>query len=592
MRRIVFFTLALLFLTSAFKQKDEDSPLSKRDRLYYTCKIWGFLKYYHPKVGTGVYDWDEKLLSVLKNTGGVQTSDELSNYMSRWIYAFGPRKKCTSCSQKSDHEVQQENFDLAWTRSNLFSEDLQRTLRDIERNRLEGEHYYIGQGKNGQFEPKNESKLLDFNWKEENERLLILFRYWNYVAYFYPHKYQMDQPWDEVLKEMIPKFIAANTKLDFHKAILELVVKTDDSYAGIVSATLDQMPYYNYLPTRFEMIEDRAVITEIIDLEKAKELDLRIGDAITLINGQSVRSIHESHAQYIWGSNTAVKERSIYHTLFMGLTESPTVTIERGNSSRTVELPLYKYAELNYTKPKVQRKWYMASDSVGYADLSKVRSGEVDEMMLELMEAAVIVFDLRGQPKGTHKAIARYLNPSDTTFAVYTRPDLSYPGKFIWKGSSSCGSPNGDYYKGMVILLIDENTQGYAEFTCMCLQTAPNVLTIGSQTAGTDGAVSKFLVYGKLVTSFTGTGIYYPDRTQTQRVGIVPDILVKPTIQAIREGRDETLETAIGRAKEEIAERLAIAEEMQVIKMDTLRVDSLSIPAAIDSLSISEDGQK
>lgn len=44
---------------------------------------------------------------------------------------------------------------------------------------------------------------------------------------------------------------------------------------------------------------------------------------------------------------------------------------------------------------------------------------------------------------------------------------------------------------------------------------------------------------------FSGIGVYYPDGGETQRIGIVPDIKVKPTIKGIREGRDELLEKAI-----------------------------------------------
>jgi C-terminal processing protease CtpA/Prc len=39
--------------------------------------------------------------------------------------------------------------------------------------------------------------------------------------------------------------------------------------------------------------------------------------------------------------------------------------------------------------------------------------------------------------------------------------------------------------------------------------------------------------------------VYYPDGTETQRVGIIPDIYVTPTIKGIKEGRDELLEKAI-----------------------------------------------
>jgi len=40
-------------------------------------------------------------------------------------------------------------------------------------------------------------------------------------------------------------------------------------------------------------------------------------------------------------------------------------------------------------------------------------------------------------------------------------------------------------------------------------------------------------------------GVFYPDKKPTQRVGIIPDEEVKPTIAGIRDGRDELLEVAI-----------------------------------------------
>ncbi len=43
----------------------------------------------------------------------------------------------------------------------------------------------------------------------------------------------------------------------------------------------------------------------------------------------------------------------------------------------------------------------------------------------------------------------------------------------------------------------------------------------------------------------SGIGVFYPDGTATQRVGIVPDIEVKPTIQGVKEAKDELLEKAI-----------------------------------------------
>ncbi len=610
----LFTVLAITFcllVTTSFIQKDQtdSQELSKVDKLFLTCKIWGYLKYYHPLVAKGSFDWDEKMQSVIKNTANIQTYESFSEYMARWIYYMGQIKPCTNCRKSDTDEYFLKNFDLSWTQSNRFSDELKKTLKNIENNRFQGDNHYVGQGDLQEFEPKNELPQDDLDWRNEYERLIPLFRYWNYIEYFYPYKYQTDQDWDDVLKEMIPKFLAVETKQDFHLAMLELVVKVDDSHIGLSTPVLDEMPYYNYLPARIDLIEDQAVITEIIDQEKSRLNDLQIGDAIKTVNGQSVRNLHEANKKYIWGSNDAVKDRSIYHTLFMGLKDSPKVTIERNGSVRTDYLTLYKYSDISYTRSKPKSKWESFGDSIGYVNLGELGVGDVDQMMGEFMEKTVIIFDVRNNPKGTYRSIAKYLNPSDTTFAIYTKPDFSYPGKFVWKGQNSCGENNEDYYKGKVILLVNEKTQDHAEFTCMCLQTAPNVTVIGSQTAGTDGKASKFPIYSRFYTSMTGMGVFYANKQETQRVGIAQDIYVTPTIAGIRAGKDEILEMGLEVAKQEIARQIEMARLAELARLEQLRLDSLQrldslrmdslrfnmIPldsVATDSLKVNKDGNQ
>ncbi len=571
------FPLLLLFLFfSSFSPSvpSEANTLSKVDRLALTCKVWGFLKYYHPKVGTGVYDWDDKLIKVLQNTSNITTYDQLDTYMSRWIYAFGPRKPCQQCKRRNSAPFQ-KNFDLSWTQSSRFSSELRATFKDIEKNRFQGAHHYVEMGKAGQFMPKSESGYYDLNLSDENYRLLPLFRYWNYIEYFFPYKYQTDQDWDEVLLEMIPVFLAAQNKLDFHKAMLELTVRADDSHAGLVTKTLDQMPYYNYLPAKIEMVENSAIVTEIIDPDKAREANLQVGDVITSVNGRPTKAVHQSHARYVWGSNEAVKERSVYHTLFMGLQDQVNVTIDRNGIIRSDQLNLYSYAEISYSKSAPKAKWSIPRDSVGYIDLDRLESNEVQNIMGELMDTKVLIIDIRNAPKGTYRALANYLKPSSSVFARFVKPDFSYPGMFTWAGESSCGAENEDYYRGQVILLVNATTQGHGEFTCMCLQTAPDVVTVGSQTAGTNGAVSRFALIQNLNTQFSGTGIFYPDQSEVQRVGVRLDHEVTPTIAGIRNGEDEVMSKAL-----ELAE-----ERLQLLKADyRLRLDSLGAALRSDSL--------
>ena len=99
--------------------------------------------------------------------------------------------------------------------------------------------------------------------------------------------------------------------------------------------------------------------------------------------------------------------------------------------------------------------------------------------------------------------------------------------------------------KGKVIIFCDERTQSQGEYSCMVLQTIPQAVTIGNQTAGADGNKREVPIGGGLTISYSCYGIYYPDKTSTQRVGIKIDIPVKKTLLAIKNNKDEILDRAL-----------------------------------------------
>jgi C-terminal processing protease CtpA/Prc len=95
------------------------------------------------------------------------------------------------------------------------------------------------------------------------------------------------------------------------------------------------------------------------------------------------------------------------------------------------------------------------------------------------------------------------------------------------------------------VILVDEVSQSQAEYTTMAFRSAPGAIVIGSTTAGADGNTSPIPLPGGFTTMISGIGVFYPDKKPTQRVGILPDVVVTPTIAGIRAGRDEVLEEAV-----------------------------------------------
>ena len=166
--------------------------------------------------------------------------------------------------------------------------------------------------------------------------------------------------------------------------------------------------------------------------------------------------------------------------------------------------------------------------------------------MKKMKSEKAIIFDLRYGSYGTMFRLSKFLNKNRYLFAKFTKPDYYYPGVFKWLRGYNCGKKNNKkFYKGKVILLVNESTQSHDEFNCMALQTAPDVKCIGSQTAGADGNVKTVTFPGGDVIYYSSIGVYYPNGKETQRIGIIPDIEVKQTAEGIRKRKDEILERTI-----------------------------------------------
>ena len=94
-------------------------------------------------------------------------------------------------------------------------------------------------------------------------------------------------------------------------------------------------------------------------------------------------------------------------------------------------------------------------------------------------------------------------------------------------------------------MLIDERAISQSEHSGLFYRAANGTVFIGSPTTGANGDVTFFFAPGGIRINFSGHDVRWPDGKQLQRVGLLPDIEVRPTIEGIRGGRDEVLERAI-----------------------------------------------
>jgi C-terminal processing protease CtpA/Prc len=182
---------------------------------------------------------------------------------------------------------------------------------------------------------------------------------------------------------------------------------------------------------------------------------------------------------------------------------------------------------------------------VAYLKLSSFEAAKAAEYVRSAAGTKCFVIDIRNYPSEFAVfALGQHLVDRPSEFTRFTVGDLSNPGAFSWTEPLSI-EPAEPRYAGRVVILVDETSQSSAEYTAMALRVAPNALVVGSTTAGADGNVSPFPLPGGLRTMISGIGVFYPDKRPTQQVGIIPDLVVRPTIEGIRAGRDEVLEAAL-----------------------------------------------
>jgi carboxyl-terminal processing protease len=534
--------LIFILIGSQFGFSQELKEIEKLSSL---CKTWGFLKYYHPNVSKGDYNWDEQLLIILPKVEQAKNREELSKVYLDWIESLGTVKVCKTCNELSDQKYFDKNFDLSWTQSTeSFTDELTNKLEYIENNRFQGNSYYVTSTNIGNIKIKNEPKYDNFAFPNENYRLLSLFKFWNTVEYFYPYKYLTNQNWNKVLNEMIPKFISAKNATEYHLAMLEAVVKLDDSHGIFKTKFTTEYFGTKFIPAKLKIMDDKAIVTGFYNDSLSKINDLRIGDIIENVNEKSIKDILNEKLKYIAGSNLNSKLTGAYYTIANGNSDSLSISVNR--NGKLYDKIIYRYPfDLIFKKNIKNEKYKILENNIGYIDMAALEMKDVDETMKKLENTKAIIIDIRNYPNFIPYSIANYLNSEKKPFLKTNIPDLKYPGKFIWEEYATAGKNNKEYFKGKVVLLVNEETQSRAEYSVMCLQTANNVITIGSQTAGADGNISYIEFIGGNKSLMSGTGIYYPDGTITQRKGVKVDIEILPTIKGIQDGKDEVLEKAI-----------------------------------------------
>lgn len=523
----------------------------QKQSLFRLCKIWGFLKYYHPDIVAGDVNWDYELFRIMIPILNATNAKQVNSILSDWLEKR-PLRKDNNVNHNASTNTRTIKLrpDLTWINDcKTLSKKICGYLENARTSQRPNSQYYVALKSpvgNPVFE--NESYYRDVDFPDAGFQLLSLFRYWNIIQYFFPYRHLIDQNWDSVLTKYIPKFASANTDLTYILTVLELIGETKDSHARIRSNVEELAGFYggNIIPLKLRFIEDKLVVVGHIDQKYSLKYPVIVGDVITKINGVSIQNIVKEKIKYFPGSNYRTQLRDLSREILR--TNDSALIIEYQNDMGLHEIkartyPLNQVAFQDSIQPPA---WRRIDNSIGYIFPQKIERQQVKNIINELTDTKGIIIDFRCYPSEMLLfEFCNYLMPAPTEFVKFSIGSLLTPGEFYFKQPLKAGRHNPEFYKGKVIILIDEWTQSSAEYHAQALKMIPDATLLGSPTAGADGNVSQIPMPGGLRVTMTGIGVYYPDGGETQRIGIVPDVIVKPTIKGIRQDIDEPLEAAI-----------------------------------------------
>jgi carboxyl-terminal processing protease len=550
----LFYLKSLLITVFVLLQFARVSSQTKYQKIETFSKVWGFLKYHHPLVGTGKLDWDSVFIKNLPVIEQAKSKTEFNKIILTIINSLGVLEKVKLANIPDS--LFKANHDLNWIgASKVLSSGLKSKLNEIYKYRNNGPNQYIKVASNTSADYSGEKLYEDIAFPDRAYRLLFLSRFWNAINYYAPYKYLIGEDWGNTLTRFIPQVINANDSVTYYKTLLKLAVALKDNHAQLWGAKNDSFTDLifgkNSAPVYVDIVNDTVVVRKLVNDSLCKAANIKKGDIVLDIDGTPVVQKINELKLYISSSNNAGLYHNIARVLFNTHSGYQTLKIKRGSETFAANVKcilqvkkLYGGID-NYTANETGYK--SVGNSIAYIYAMQIWAGNMDTIKALIKSKKAVIFDVRNYPNNGdifYKIFDIFL-PQPKVINCFTQIVPNNPGYFQWGKSGFIGGINNAPYTGNVIILADERSQSQGEYATMALQTIPNAVTIGSQTAGGDGVQTYMPMGGKLSLSYSGYGVYYPDKTITQRQGIKIDIKVKKTAKAIIIDDDETVDVAL-----------------------------------------------
>lgn len=371
---------------------------------------------------------------------------------------------------------------------------------------------------------------------EQDLRDAAVIEVWNVLRHFYPYRDAVAEDWDAILEHALLDAADDVTIGDTVVTLRRLVHRIRDGHAEVGH---QQQPRRGSLPFRLELVQDRAVITGTSQREP-----FEVGDVVLGIDGKPVLEAVQRLQDEVSGSPQWRRFKAATLEVSAGPLDQPVqVELERDGKVMRITTRFHDEAP---PKPERPEPIHRFEDGVYYVDLTRGDWSDIQAALPEIATAPGVVFDMRGYPNETHRVLEHLLSDPEDALWMHVPRFVEPGGEAVgWKDLGWHLRPAQPHIDGEVAFLVSAEAISYAESLLGYVEAHGLGTVIGSTpTAGTNGDIVRFDTVGGYYVIFTGMRVTHHDGRAFHLRGITPDTVVTPSIEGIRQGRDEQLEHA------------------------------------------------
>lgn len=561
--------VCLLFTSCAPAEiSDEKSTYSEYSQqvqnLEKLCLVWGYTKYHHPAFLFGEKDWDEELLKLIPVVSEAK-EDEVNDILHKWFASLGEidyrtvnRVPQWVAAKEEDKSVQ---ADTSWISEDYFGKELTEDLScfgaipNIDRRKAP-----VVFEQSGVPNFLNEPIYSDFNESRTDNRLLTLFRIWNALEYYYPYLNLLGDHWNNLLPEMILQVLQVQDQHEFQKVLEEIICTLQDGHVKFLDDDFFDDEFGKYTaPVQLVKAEGKYVVFHVLE----KECPLQIGDVILELDGQEIQEVANQRKQYCTLADKDRSTKNLVPYLLRSQNPQMKITVLRDGSQLTLQVK-GSTEDVTIGIWEADVPYQIMQGNIGLINPFQMPADRLFDAMEKLKNTNGLIIDMRQYPANSEQlnfasVLLAYIQDSFRPFAQLNLPSQAVPGTFVRQVISNNAQAgllkNYDiyHYNKPVVVMMGETSKSQAETVILALKQSSVVTTIGETSNGSNGDVVELPLPNGQLLAFSSVGVSDAAGEQTQIVGIKPDIEVHPTIEGIKEGKDELKEAAVAYIQEQNA---------------------------------------